>query len=692
MRGPVLFAGFLAVLIAFSCVCSDSSDAAGRNYGSGNVGALQIEFGMSDGGCVQYVSDGKTYWLPDAEISGVLSDGKVLAAWQDSHGNLHQVGESTIACGNESYSAVWVNASDYDRIVTLEYTGSPLQWSGTYESRAYAVSNSYTTNGHSETAFLYGTAQPAAVDQSFSGEVSTVTVTVTGPGVYEITAASSMTVSGHGVSDSNSWGMKALLTVIDPTVQRTYSVNCGNQVFSGPLGTTWQLPTAVTRTQDGWEDSGSSTPSVYPLGGAYAITEKRDADLQVHEVDLTSLIGDVIGVIVYNADGGISTGPIGEPTDASGNGTVGVREVTGLSKPGYEFVGWTLASNPGAIYLPGYVLEVDSRYIEMKAVWVAESDIPGKIDLVFTDGYSIYPSGQVFSGYSYAVPCTGFGDGLVGWSTEQHDTFAYGEMITVPFTAKGSALSEPGTYYPVLQEGEPFIETASVTLVMAGTGPRTYSVVKGTVMNEPWFSVSQTGYVLACWQDSNGTAWDFSQPVTESMTLYAKIVKVAELTVSEDTVTVGIAISSNGARIDWHDGNRETVYGSSCTHTFPENSSGTVTVSADSLDYGVLSVDLPYSVGAKGKVVVYADGVQITLDKGACVSDVDIASGRDGWYSDTTCTAKIDSEAVLADGMRLYSKPIAPEEAGEKQDLPLGLIVLSMSALLIFAGAARRFI
>ena len=49
-------------------------------------------------------------------------------------------------------------------------------------------------------------------------------------------------------------------------------------------------------------------------------------------------------------------------------------------------------------------------------------------------------------------------------------------------------------------------------------------------------------------------------------------------------------------------------------------------------------------------------------------------------------------EAVLADGMRLYSKQIAPEEAGEKQDLPLGLIVLSMSALLIFAGAARRFI
>ena len=103
-------------------------------------------------------------------------------------------------------------------------------------------------------------------------------------------------------------------------------------------------------------------------------------------------------------------------------------------------------------------------------------------------------------------------------------------------------------------------------------------------------------------------------------------------------------------------------------------------------------MDLPYTVGAKGKVVVYADGVQITLDKGARVSDVDIASGRDGWYSDTTCTAKIDSEAVLADGMRLYSKPIAPEEAGEKQDLPLGLIVLSMSALLIFAGAARRFI
>ena len=95
---------------------------------------------------------------------------------------------------------------------------------------------------------------------------------------------------------------------------------------------------------------------------------------------------------------------------------------------------------------------------------------------------------------------------------------------------------------------------------------------------------------------------------------------------------------------------------------------------------------------AKGKVVVYADGVQITLDKGARVSDVDIESGRDGWYSDIYCTLKIDSEAVLADGMRLYSKPIVPEEAGEKQDLPLGLIVLSMSALLIFAGAARRFI
>lgn len=115
---------------------------------------------------------------------------------------------------------------------------------------------------------------------------------------------------------------------------------------------------------------------------------------------------------------------------------------------------------------------------------------------------------------------------------------------------------------------------------------RTVSAKTGQIVTEA-VAPDMEGYYFLGWYDGD-TAWDFSKPVTGSMTLNAKYLPIFGLEISGTSVKVVLKVTSSLTEIAFSDGFTAKYTTSSIpAHTVAENSTGkvTVTVKTEQGDY-----------------------------------------------------------------------------------------------------------
>lgn len=184
----------------------------------------------------------------------------------------------------------------------------------------------------------------------------------------------------------------------------------------------------------------------------------------------------------------------------------------------------------------------------------------------------------------------------------------------------------------------------------------TKTVSSGTVITAP--SVTREGYAVQGWFMDDGTQWDFTQPVMSSMTLTVHTREIFDLTVSGNSVQVGMKVTASLIRVSFSDGFTQTYTSSTIpAHTVATRSSGTVTVTATMAD-GTFTAVRYYDTDPDAKQTYT---VSFYKEDGSLLAEQDVKEGEKAtrltdpeggkyyYYTDAEHTKTYRFDAVTTD-------------------------------------------
>ena len=470
----------LAVIFAV-CAVSDDSDAAAptTEYGSPDVGAKRLVFDANggDGGFIQYVLKENVITFPSEyegkdhynQYTKISKDRYVLMGWSESSTATtptYYPGQSFTVKGDRTFYAVWESV-EYHRIYgdteaehIIVAKGTNVDLPGAYSILAPQMAPVYTLtveyNGnerYSETKSPNTTMSAdwvtCTIDKS---GVATISGTPDKSGIYVVTFGFAPTSSSNAVPTK--WYVSVADPEKDPSVMYHVTYK-GDDIVKGygPYMTAVKLPDAQDGYhQKGWNITVNQSPAIFPVGGSYSVVQ-TETEITVNEYTFEEVVASgVVGVIAYNANGGYYSGAFAElvPTD----GYAGLKAGGIVSKDGYKFAGWNrTGSSSDPIYPEGYLYDIDSTYVELKAVWVSSSKSTVTVYLKNPGNGSQDTSFEAVSGLSYCLPVHGFELDrfkFLGWA----DTYfepgegepTEGDFVTPMANCTYYAVFEPATY------------------------------------------------------------------------------------------------------------------------------------------------------------------------------------------------------------------------------------------------------
>ena len=530
MKAFVLIAAISALFLGLVIV-SDESDAT--SFGSSTVGAETVVFDANagSGGYTQYVLNGNSVYFPTEYKAGGTSNlsyqqisrgGYVLTGWRDTEsGTVYVPGSlSPVITNDRSYQAVWTGmqagnntSSEHFVIPAGEYfspdvhsgsnagivTTSENAFSSAYVTVVKTVSIAYNGN---EPASARNSVSNGGISVGLQDGVFSISGTPDMTGWYEIHLHyySHSTYGGDTTTEADACWYLSVYDSHDPSniCHTTYD---NSDIGYGPYHTAVKLPDSVSQRQKGWNIEVDGSPAIFPVGGSYTLVRKETV-LTANEYTFDEIAeSGVAGVIAYNANGGFYNGSFAElvPVD----GYSGLKNGNLVTKEGYTFIGWNPSgSSDDPVYPAGYLYDIASGYIELKAVWV-----PGTVDFATVylenpDNGAQNTSFRGAVGYDYVLPVHGFDISrfwLVGWSDTSYKPGegepSAGESVTVTSTGTYYAVFEPAIYHcTVVYDGN------GGTGSMSSVSYDTYDVPYYITVSGSQFSYE--GYRFAGWAET----------------------------------------------------------------------------------------------------------------------------------------------------------------------------------------------
>jgi uncharacterized repeat protein (TIGR02543 family) len=354
----------------------------------------------------------------------------------------------------------------------------------------------------------------------------------------------------------------------------------------------------------------------------------------------------------------------GSGTTASGSMTYGVSGTlasSGFTRTGYTFAGWnTAADGNGTAYTAGATVSnltaTNGGTVTLYAQWT-----PISYTVRFVSDGSTVSTQSVDYDTSITMPAAPTKDGhtFSGW-TVGDQKYVTGTTVRNLTTTAGSTVTlvaqwDTNTYYVTYLIGEEFNETKDVTYQDRTSAPEVNS---------------RTGYTLSGWYtDADCTnEYDFTTPVTESFSLYAKWTPIS--------YTVTFTTGDGASTID----PKNVKYGETITLSAPEKEGYTFKGWAETSD----SETVKYSAGATAENLTTVDGRTVTLyavwEINKYTVKIDAANGADvsetqqeysttvgvpetpaktgyifdGWYDDNH--NKVESELTVTGDITLTAK------------------------------------
>ena len=203
-----------------------------------------------------------------------------------------------------------------------------------------------------------------------------------------------------------------------------------------------------------------------------------------------------------------------------------VLYVPNMIQPGYKLIGFAPDSNDLSIPANGH-LTVPGYDVTYTAEWEPATDTPYEIHYYGEDGYGNYLPLQIVEKTGTTDTTASVSD--VDWlafANYEPDKTNGNNVLSGTISADGNTVLK--LYYTIKRYAVTFDLTGKPLTGGTGVpGDLSSEVIAGGTI--PEWAPASTGYVFVGWYTKNGTAngnwgeaYDFSTPVTEPLTLYAK--------------------------------------------------------------------------------------------------------------------------------------------------------------------------
>ena len=363
----------------------------------------------------------------------------------------------------------------------------------------------------------------------------------------------------------------------------------------------------------GWQTTVNSAQAVFLLGQNYTVTANVSfraywvADPNIVIFDLAGGNGSIPPFIAYTGD--VITLPS-----------------SGLAKAGHTFRGWYDPTDPSAIYAPGYMLTVQGA-LRLVAYWVPTS--ASTISITYNSNGGTGTLAQIVEpNKSVYMPIYGFTkseSNLGGWNAGSTSGTLHevGSKVKVTTTT---------TFYASWIANVTSVTVAFDTNGGIGAYP-VINVNAGTPISEP-SPPTKYSNVFSGWKVVGGAQWNFSNPVTGSMTLQAQW--QTHVSIEVDGLTIKLTmhppyVGGYTSTILWGDGTQSQGNNVTYTHTYASPMSGLIDVTSKANTVEIHSAT-PFSVNDNGGGGGDDDG-----DDGGNDDDKDDTEDRVNWIVFAIC-------------------------------------------------------
>lgn len=500
-----------------------------------------------------WTCDSGTY-LPGADYT-VTGDVTFLAGWTElPDGRYHTNDESAPATVSGTYSYTPISGGNSSGEVWLVFLSAANEYGWAVEEKPDWMTVSWTNR-----------------DLVFSGNPD-------GPGVHMV----SVRLNSAG-DPFYIWWVVTVPSDSDSVGTVVFDTGGYGSVLSvsGRIGTAVELPgNTITRpgyVLAGWDIPVTEGTPMFALGSYFVIAGDYTASAHwLPEANVVILDG---------------SGQIGNEIEAF----VGYNQQTitlpseGYSKEGHVFAGWRLTSSPDEIYALGYIYSIEGPTY-MTAYYIPETADTclvtydsnggvGGLSQIVQPGDSVVLPGREFSNTT----------DLVGWaSSEDGEVYLPGDILPIQCDM---------TFTAVWGTEVPDIVTVRFDLNGGSGSASTLILSNGDLAQRPSDPV-RSAYIFNGWYLVGGGEYDFSSPVTSSITLRADWVQHFTRTYSDGLVVITMQGVYSGlpTTVQWGDGTSST--GSlSFTHDYGGESAGTITVTTSvGIGGGTVSSTVQYSV------------------------------------------------------------------------------------------------
>lgn len=335
--------------------------------------------------------------------------------------------QETITVGSSSFSAYAKWSKD-----TYYITYDSQQGTSVLNS-AYQIGDTVTlATGSTRTGYTFAgwasTIGGSSVGSTYSPPgIGTVTLYAKWTAInYQITYDSNTATSGSVPTDSNNYNIGGRVTVL------------GNISNLARAGYTWS----------GWNTASNGSGTTYLTGATFTMGSS--------DVTLYAKWVPIDYTITYNGNGATSGSVPIDSNNYHVNEVVSISSSNGITRTGYTFAGWTVASdNTGTVMNSGYALTFGASNITVYAKWSANT-----YTVTFAqNGASGSPSATSASyttgGAAITLPTVGTmskpGYSFSGWSTTSNGTpisGSYTTSVDVTLVALWTAVNYTITYVP----------------------------------------------------------------------------------------------------------------------------------------------------------------------------------------------------------------------------------------------------
>ena len=631
----------------------------------------------------QTVEPGVSIKLPQ---SGFNKSGHILKGWTlgSTSGTFYDIGATYAVNSNAVFYAQWVQEPSGDHGAPTElkvgetYDFSPNMQSSIWPLYLEVNNNRYYSINYTGPDWLEQTGDKRQL--RFQG-------TPTEPGTYHVTVI----LNGDNSTYVNASKVEWYIIVTEDIPDRftaSFNVNGGTGTVPSKDA---QPNNAITLPSDGvsksgytligWSEGSVSGPT-YNLGSIYTMTS--DVTFYAKWVANSNLV-------VFDANGGI-----GDITYIAATNDTVTLPSEGFTKTGHILAGWYLSENPDSIYAPGYTYLISGQ-TTMYAYWISNNTSYVTVTYNANGGTGNISSQILESGNSVVLPQSGFnksGNNITGWNIN-----ADGSGIGYDLGAHVVVTSNK-TFYAQWSSAEAADVTVTFNLNGGYGSVASQTVKAGSVINQPSTPV-RDGHIFKGWRVIGGADWDFTKPVSESMTLMAQWDQ--HFTITNNYLIVNVTVNAKYAggihTVNWGDGTKETKTGSTFSHTYSSASAGRIVITTAVNDQTPLSSSLPYNLTSQPVfTVTFINGeqvVKITVIDGKTVAvpeEILVPPGHKitGWYTDADFNTEYNFDAPITKNITLYAKVVSGDTSQDNNNL-IWFIIATLVVLIICALALILF-